>query len=370
MTQKFSKLIFIDRLFSPVYGAFNFILPLFTRKPFSVEKLIVIKFFGMGSIIRTFNVLKGTPEKMTRVELITLDQNREICQVLGVKAHFIRSGNPIYLLVDVVSTVFRVWKMKGAQIIDLERTSNLSGIFRLICGIGKSSSSFTFESNNTRINNQKFISLNDKSAIDAIAEMFGVDQLTAAKNYLPDNRKRIIINVNAGDYLSERKYSIEQFADVVKNLHQQDSTFEFVLTGAKMEVEYTERLASVLQQENISFENTAGKLNLRELIELMKSCRMLITNDSGPLHLAYYFNVPTVAIWGPTSPKLVGYPESDIMKNVSLEKECSPCFFHPKSNVAQVCAHRIDCLRELSPSKVVSAALSISNSLKFAENAE
>lgn len=86
---------------------------------------------------------------------------------------------------------------------------------------------------------------------------------------------------------------------------------------------------------------------------------MLITNDSGPMHLACYYETPTVAIWGPTSAILVGYPDSYRMRNVFIEKECSPCFIHPKSKVAQACSNRIDCFQELSPKKVLNAIFEI-----------
>ena len=85
----------------------------------------------------------------------------------------------------------------------------------------------------------------------------------------------------------------------------------------------------------------------------------MITDDSGPLHLAYYYETPTVSIWGPTSAHLVGYPESDRMKNVSIDKKCSPCFIHPKSKVAKACSNKIECLTELRPQKVVTAALQL-----------
>ncbi len=149
---------------------------------------------------------------------------------------------------------------------------------------------------------------------------------------------------------------------MIAHLKQKDSSFEFVLTGSKKEESYTNGLAQLLSQKGIPYENITGQLSLSELIDLLKNSHLLVTNDSGPLHLAHYFNVPTVAIWGPTSAKLVAYADSERMKNISMEKECSPCFIHPKSKVGLACSHRIDCLQELNPNKIVEAVLELSQS--------
>jgi heptosyltransferase-2 len=45
----------------------------------------------------------------------------------------------------------------------------------------------------------------------------------------------------------------------------------------------------------------AGKINLRQLAFVLKKCSWVLTHDSGVMHLASYFNVPLVALWGPTS---------------------------------------------------------------------
>lgn len=368
MARKISNLIILDRLFSPIYQACAWVFPLLTPNKCQANKVLAIKFFGMGSIVRIGSVLKESEFPISNIELITLSKNKKVCELLKVKAHFIRSENPFYLTIDLINTVLRVWKMKETKIIDLERTSNLSGIFRLICGIGKSCVSFTFEERNKKDNSHRFISLNNKPAIDAIAEVFETDKIIPVTTEVKRGGNKIVINVNAGEYLPQRRYPIHYFAEIVKQLKQEDDSLEFVLTGSKKEVAYTNLLATLLEEQKLPFENTAGKLSLAQLMELLKTSQLLITNDSGPLHLAYYFDVPTVAIWGPTSSKLVGYPDSPRMKNVSTEKECSPCFIHPKSKVAHVCSNRIDCLQELDPSNVIKSSLAVLHSHKTAVN--
>lgn len=69
----------------------------------------------------------------------------------------------------------------------------------------------------------------------------------------------------------------------------------------------------------------AGKTSLRELIAIMRQAKLVISNDSGPMHIAAGFNVPVVAIFGPTSPRRTGpYGEGHII--VTSDVDCAPCF--------------------------------------------
>ncbi|MGB0886689.1 MAG: glycosyltransferase family 9 protein [Vicingaceae bacterium] len=272
------------------------------------------------------------------------------------------------MLKDCIKTLFIIWRRKNVEIIDLERTSNLSGIFRLMCTIGNSCSSFTFKSENLDYKNQRFITLQNKTAFNAISEIFQLENkpISTSKNINKTNN--IVININAGDYLPQRKYPINYFVKLIKNLHQHNPSFQFIFTGSKTEINYTNTLTKQLDALSIAYKNTAGKLSLNELAALLKNAQIFITNDSGPLHLAYYYKTPTVAIWGPTSAQLVGYPTSDNMKNVSLNKSCSPCFIHPKSNVAKACNNKIDCFKELDADKILDAVLELHQSLNKKTN--
>ncbi|MEQ8625211.1 MAG: glycosyltransferase family 9 protein [Vicingaceae bacterium] len=360
MTNKFSKLIFIDSLFTPVYYLASGTLPLLFSPNKKKEKVIAIKFFGMGSLVRMANTLKQSDFSYSNLELITLDKNKNVADLLEIKAHYIRTNNPFSLFWDLFKVIIQVWQMKKIVIVDLERTSKLSGILRLICSIGASCSSFTLKNENVEKNNQRFISLKAKTMSQAINELFDLKKLPekVVFNETVENGK-IVININAGDYLRQRKYAIEHFIEVISSLSESDNSLEFILIGSKKEKSYTQQLTNRLDELKINYTNTTGSLSLKELAQLLQNSQLLITNDSGPLHLAYYFNVQTVAIWGPTSPYLVGYPDSCRMKNVSLEKECSPCFIHPKSKVAAACNGRIDCLTNLNPQKVVNVVMEL-----------
>ena len=68
-----------------------------------------------------------------------------------------------------------------------------------------------------------------------------------------------------------------------------------------------------------------GRTSLSELAAQLRRCRLLLTNDTGTMHLAAFLGVPTVAIFGSTEPQLTG-PIGEGHVVIRHHVECSPCF--------------------------------------------
>jgi lipopolysaccharide heptosyltransferase I len=69
----------------------------------------------------------------------------------------------------------------------------------------------------------------------------------------------------------------------------------------------------------------AGKTSLKEMAAVIKGARYLVSNDTGPMHIAAAFDVPVFALFGPTSPVRTG-PYGDIHTVISADLECAPCY--------------------------------------------
>jgi lipopolysaccharide heptosyltransferase I len=95
-----------------------------------------------------------------------------------------------------------------------------------------------------------------------------------------------------------------------------------LVIGSKGDMDIAEKVVQTSQGKAISL---AGKTNLRELIGIMRHARIVISNDSGPMHIAAGFKVPVVAIFGPTSPVRTGpYGKGHIV--IKSDLKCAPCF--------------------------------------------
>ncbi|MBM3888706.1 MAG: glycosyltransferase family 9 protein, partial [Verrucomicrobia bacterium] len=96
--------------------------------------------------------------------------------------------------------------------------------------------------------------------------------------------------------------------------------------------------------------NIAGKTTLAGLCETLAQCRLLLTNDSGPMHLAAALGKPVVAIFGSTEPTLTGPGLPDDPRHVILRHAppCSPCFLRE-------CPIDFRCMNAISVEEVVEA---------------
>jgi heptosyltransferase-2 len=98
--------------------------------------------------------------------------------------------------------------------------------------------------------------------------------------------------------------------------------------------------------------NLAGLTNLRELCALFKICRVLLTNDTGPMHVAAAVGTPVVVPFGSTSPDftgpgLPGDPRHQLLRN---EAPCAPCFLRQ-------CPIDFRCMKEMTVERVVEAVI-------------
>lgn len=93
----------------------------------------------------------------------------------------------------------------------------------------------------------------------------------------------------------------------------------------------------------------AGETTLRQLLSLMAQCRLMVANDSGPMHLAAALGVPLVAIFGSTDERATG-PLAHCVRLVKHPVECSPCG-------RRECPIDFRCMRDLSVEDVFRATL-------------
>ena len=132
------------------------------------------------------------------------------------------------------------------------------------------------------------------------------------------------LGINPGaTYGSAKRWYPKEFAKVAIVL---SSKYNIIIFGGPGETDIAYDIEKELQLKDITnYENLAGKTTIPELIESIAGLNFFITNDSGPMHVAAAFKIPTISIFGPTK-----YTETNQWNNpneiiISKNLDCAPC---------------------------------------------
>ena len=137
-----------------------------------------------------------------------------------------------------------------------------------------------------------------------------------------------------------RRWPIENYAALIKQLNHKN--IPVAITGAPADDWVLPHLSGVV------FENLIGKTSLLDLVAFYQRCRLLVTHDSGPLHLAKLASCKTIALFGPTNPREFASPDNIVLWG-GESLGCSPCY--DGKNFAPCRNNR--CMKNISPQEVL-----------------
>ena len=147
-------------------------------------------------------------------------------------------------------------------------------------------------------------------------------KLYAPKKDISSKNKLLGINPGAS-YGSAKRWYPKDFADVAAEL---SSHYDIIIFGGIEEKEITNDIEKWLIEKGVNnYQNLAAKTSIQELISEIANLDLFITGDSGPMHLAAAFQVPTVAIFGPTNYKETSQWMNEKSLIVKKNLECQPC---------------------------------------------
>ena len=149
------------------------------------------------------------------------------------------------------------------------------------------------------------------------------------------------------EYGPAKRWLPERFAEAAVRIAAQ-APVQWVLLGTSKDAEVGEQIAAGLGNSCV---NRIGQTTLDQLILALRECRLLLTNDTGTMHLASLLGIPVVAIFGSTEPDLTG-PLGDHHIVLRHRVECSPCFLRK-------CPIDFRCMKAVAVQQVVDAVLSI-----------
>jgi len=166
-----------------------------------------------------------------------------------------------------------------------------------------------------------------------------------------------LIGLNAGaEYGPAKRWPVGSFAAAVKAVQQQVPC-RWLIFGGPRDLSLAGELEARLRHpvsgiQLPSFTNVAGQTSLRELMALLKLCDVVLTNDTGPMHLAAALGTPVVVPFGSTAPELTGpgLPGDARHRLLRSSAVCAPCCLRE-------CPIDFRCLLGIAPEQAAHAVL-------------
>ncbi len=153
---------------------------------------------------------------------------------------------------------------------------------------------------------------------------------------------RKLIALFPGAAHNTKIWQLENWGKLIENCYNK---YEFRIYGNQSDYGLTRNLGA----DYNDIKNLCGQLNLKQLTAELNVCDVIISGDTGPMHLAAALNKPQIAIFGGTHPRLGFAPLNDKAIILSADLECQPCSLHGKKKCPK---GTFECMKLITPEMV------------------
>lgn len=162
---------------------------------------------------------------------------------------------------------------------------------------------------------------------------------------IPAGRKDVLA-IAPGSVWETKRYPAEYFVELCDYCISQG--FSVLIIGGPEEKSIGDFIISKIRSENIV--NLCGRLEILETILLLKSVKLLISNDSAPAHMAFLSGTPVIMLYCSTVPEFGFYPYGKKSDYISLNLNCKPCGVH---GFKECPTGTFECGKNLKPGLVI-----------------
>jgi lipopolysaccharide heptosyltransferase II len=145
-----------------------------------------------------------------------------------------------------------------------------------------------------------------------------------------------------------KRWPAEYYAAVVRDLSSGRPGLRFAVLGSAEDRPLAEKICATANDRCLDL---TGALSLPEMIEWIRACSLMVSNDTGPMHVAAAVGTPLLGIFGPTHPSRTG-PYGQLANVVRSQVSCAPC-------MTDTCArkdHPLECLTSITPQRIAKLA--------------
>ena len=191
---------------------------------------------------------------------------------------------------------------------------------------------------------------------DTSPELFpSTDDLSYVRRLLSDSgisEGERVVGIAPGSVWATKRWLPERFAEVA-DLLLKEAEIKVVLLGSREDRALCERIADLMAGRPAI---VAGKTSVLQSAAILSLCRVLLSNDSAPVHMASATGTPVVAIFGSTIPEFGFAPYGVDQVIIEKQMDCRPCGIHGKRKCPE---KHFRCMRDISTKEVYEAVLSL-----------
>jgi heptosyltransferase-2 len=337
----------------------------------SMEKILIVQTAFLGDVILTTPLIKATkkiyPDSYLSFLLIpetkdVLANNPKLDEIIIYDKRDKEKG-----IADFFSLVKRIKSKSFDKALIPHRSLRsaslcfLSKIPKRI-GFDTSAGSFLFtnkvkyQKNQHEIERNLSLLNNFKDKKEYFPELFpSPDDFDKVETFLRDQNldtKEKIVGIAPGSVWATKRWLPERFAQVADLLTDELHT-GIVLLGSKEDEELCFQISDLMKTKPVI---AAGKMSILQSAALISKCRVIISNDSAPVHMAVAMRTPVVEIYGSTVPQFgfAAYGKNDLIIEKPLY--CRPCGIHGKNKCPE---KHFRCMKEITTQEVFEAVKSI-----------
>ncbi len=331
-----------------------------------IRKIGIFQTSFIGDSVLTTPLIQKTKKLFpdTQIVVITRPQTEDIFKPLPEVSEVILNDKRGWNKIAGVWKTARAIKKSGMDILLVPhrsfRSALIAWLSRVPIRIGFTSSEGWFLYTKTvPFNWMIHDAERNLSLLQGIAkEKFGGEKLTMSftpsaeenvarllKDFNLEGKK--LVGIHAGSAWPTKCWPQEYFVELISKLQTELGVQVVLVGGGKKDADLGEKICQLSQGHAASL---CGKTSLADLMALMKHLSLFITNDSGPMHIATAFDVPTLAIFGPTTRELGFFPYGEGHRVLEVKDlPCRPCALHGGKKCP---LGHFKCMRDILPEEV------------------
>jgi ADP-heptose:LPS heptosyltransferase len=361
-----------------------------------VKVICVAKYTGMGSILSALPLLAALRAQYPDARLVFISSRKNAAlleRIAGIDQRlYVAEDSLGVIILSTLGLCVRLWRLRPSVYIDLELYSYYASI---MAAVSRAGARLGFYRKSAFFKKGLFTHLVFFNTAIPVHELYvqvgyvagcrpnwtnSLEQRAMQVHIQQRDRDEVrqiqgtwggfsapllVVNPNASDLCLERRWPLENFAAAIASLLEAMPSLAVALTGVMSECEYVARLQSLLAPYKHRVANLTGRLSVGGMLALLEQADCVLTNDSGPMHLAFALDRPTVALFGPVHPRhyamLANHERTIIFYEPVV---CSPCLHH--SDIPP-CGGDNQCMKLIRTEGVMKACLAFL-SLEFQQS--